>query len=241
MTNEEALSRVQVDGPRLPHMQSQCWTYGGRAKPVVINGMNAARFFYLLRTGRAVHRSTPITLRCGFAGCVNPQHMREGRADLAERFSWYVDKNGSIPPHRLSLGQCWLYTGYTDAAGYGSFWLNGRMHPAHRVSLFIHRGDWPPECALHACDNRRCVRPSHLFEGDQKANAADREAKGRGVIPRRCGAKHPFAALTEVQVRDIRSALASNTESQSSIARRFGVTRSAINSIKNGYTWRSLA
>jgi hypothetical protein len=29
---------------------------------------------------------------------------------------------------------CWLYKGCMDQDGYGSFWLNGRMHRAHRVA-----------------------------------------------------------------------------------------------------------
>lgn len=31
----------------------------------------------------------------------------------------------------------------------------------------------------HRCDNRACVRPSHLWLGDNTANSHDRDAKGR--------------------------------------------------------------
>jgi hypothetical protein len=46
--------------------------------------------------------------------------------------------------------------------------------------------------ALHHCDNPPCARPSHLFEGTQAENDADRHAKGRDARGRRNGAwTHP--------------------------------------------------
>ena len=50
------------------------------------------------------------------------------------------------------------------------------------------------------------------------------------------GEKAPLAKLTEVDVREIKIALA-NGESGASIARRYGVAKTNISAIKSGKTW----
>jgi predicted XRE-type DNA-binding protein len=156
---------------------------------------------------------------------------------LLERFYSKVDKNGPVPEHRSELGACWIWTARLSPIGYGEFWFEGRMHGAHRVAWFLEHGSWPDPCALHACDNRACVRvTSHLFEGSQVENIADRDTKGRTVVPSQRGVAHSQAKLNEALVRQIRAAIASG-ESQPSIALRLGVSRSAINNVANGYCW----
>jgi hypothetical protein len=155
------------------------------------------------------------------------------------RFYGKVDKNGPVPAHRPELGPCWVYLAYKDRLGYGRFWFRGKMPPAQRVSWFLEHGEWPKADACHHCDNRACVRPSHLFDGTHDENIADREAKGRGVVPRLRGASHPLAKLTEDDVHAIRRALAAG-EVQTSIAVRFNVSRSAINNIALGLEWAHL-
>jgi len=39
------------------------------------------------------------------------------------------------------------------------------------------------EMACHHCDNRRCTEPTHLYLGNAKTNAEDRERRGRGNHP----------------------------------------------------------
>ena len=46
---------------------------------------------------------------------------------------------------------------------------------AHRLVLWLLVGPPPPRCrgeweAMHACDNKRCIHPGHLFWGTRAAN-----------------------------------------------------------------------
>jgi hypothetical protein len=60
---------------------------------------------------------------------------------------------------------CWEWTGPTFN-GYGRFGYEGRRYPAHRMSYLLTYGDLPSRARLcHACENRLCVRPEHLYVG----------------------------------------------------------------------------
>lgn len=75
--------------------------------------------------------------------------------------------------------ECWVWTG-TKAGGYGRFYLNRRMMPAHRYSWTETSGPIPDGLmVLHKCDNPSCVRPDHLFLGTQSDNMLDASAKNR--------------------------------------------------------------
>ena len=107
---------------------------------------------------------------------------------LAAQFWSHVNKDGTLPDPDVygDIGFCWLWTGATDGRGYGA--LNNRRVSdkplkAHRVAFCLETGRWPEPSALHRCDNTRCVRFSHLFEGTQTDNMRDAARKGRIVPP----------------------------------------------------------
>lgn len=92
------------------------------------------------------------------------------RAPIADRFWAKVEKTEG----------CWEWTGSKSRKGYGQF-NEGR---AHRVSWEMHNGPIPEGMFVcHHCDNPPCVRPDHLFIGDNAANMRDAFAKGRHTTP----------------------------------------------------------
>lgn len=149
-----------------------------------------------------------------------------------------------IEPEDFRRDGCWNWIGRVEDNGYPRFKPDGATEWAHRVAyeLFIgpiHEG----LDVCRSCDNRRCVRPDHLFAGTRLENMTDAMIKGR--ISR--GQKHaeallngvriPAAKLTTDSVRLIRQRLADGHR-PSSIARDFGITAGAVNAIRRGTTWR---
>lgn len=105
------------------------------------------------------YRSNPINAakhneaeKARYAAKIGRQPRPRSRP-LAERFWEKVEKTET----------CWLWTGGKSGPGYGVIWANGRLAPAHRVSLIL--AGSPPSADLevdHLCRVPLCVRPDHL-------------------------------------------------------------------------------
>lgn len=122
---------------------------------------------------------------------------------------------------------CWEFAGAVSSAGYGTFWHSGKCYTAHRFAWLDTFGSLPPQDTFlcHSCDNKRCVRPSHIFLGSRADNARDMWSKGRqGPRFRKIPAKeHP----------DIVRRVASG-ELQRDVAKSYGVTQACISQIVRG-------
>lgn len=125
-----------------------------------------------------IDRTKWVTNRCGNLSCVNPKHLTlRTHNDDVTRFWEKVEKT--------SL--CWIWKGHLQR-GYGVFSVNQNPVLAHRYSWELAHGPivghvpMHPEleiCVCHTCDNPACVRPDHLFLGNDKANHDDMIAKRR--------------------------------------------------------------
>lgn len=152
-----------------------------------------------------------------------------------ERFWSHVDKTG----------ECWLWTGSRNHRGYGSVGLGGkRSELAHRVSWSIAFGAIPARAlVLHKthCTSKACVRPDHLYLGDQKQNMRDANAvgvlKGRNVAR---GENAGPARLTTEQALEI-IARSRRGESYGAIAADSGVTPNQVYRIATGRQWAHLS
>lgn len=150
--------------------------------------------------------------------CREVPTMAQGtaRISLADRF-WAKVKTD---------GPCWLWTGaQMGSLGYGQFRIDpARTDYAHRVSWRLANGEIPDGAlVLHRCDVPLCVRPDHLYLGNQADNMRDafvsnairrtRPAApiGEAVI----SVRMPIDVLTKLD-----EACASEQETRSAVIRR---------------------
>lgn len=79
------------------------------------------------------------------------------------------------------VGECWVWTGATNARGYGVVDVDGQTMLAHRAVFSQEHPDIIIEGyeVCHSCDNPPCIRPLHLWVGTRAQNAADMVAKDR--------------------------------------------------------------
>lgn len=119
------------------------------------------------RRGRDGETRWASRLFCSVA-CSNKSRPK---LPVEERF-WSKVKMGS---------SCWEWQG-SLSRGYGQLPKGAGLAPfkAHRLSYELYYGPIPEGLQInHRCDNRRCVRPSHLYAGTQRQNARDTSRRGR--------------------------------------------------------------
>jgi len=135
------------------------------------------------------------------------------------------------------LGDCWMWTGSLNRAGYGRLTFSGRSFTAHRCAYEFLLGAIPSGMfACHHCDEPPCVRPDHLFLGAAVDNTRDMIQKNRGAVPPSAGSANGHARLDELRVLEIRERFAAG-ETPGMLAATFGVSSSSINGIIRGSAW----
>jgi hypothetical protein len=134
---------------------------------------------------------------------------------------------------KLAFPGCWEWQGGRMSKGYGTVCVNGRTRLVHRFVWEQEHGPVPAGVmVLHRCDNRRCVRPDHLFLGTGADNMQDMVSKQRASGQRR-GQHHPSAKLTDAELAEIRARYRPRRNGQQ-LAREFGVSLSLITHIIAG-------
>jgi len=125
---------------------------------------------------------------------------------------------------------CWKWTAATQNKGYGVFSYEGNNRAlAHRVAMQLEGHDIEDTFVLHKCDNRLCVKPGHLYLGDNKDNMQD--AVNRGRICH--GEGHPDSKLTDDEVAEVRKKYNKTDVLQKELADEYGVTQSNISRLVN--------
>lgn len=141
--------------------------------------------------------------------------------------------------HKEDENGCWIWQGATGSEGYGLISRQGMRGKAHRFYYQHYVGAIPDGLhVLHKCDVRLCVNPAHLFLGTNLDNIADREAKGRNILPP-MGEKHARAKLREAQVLEIRRRCAAG-ELRGHLAKEFGLHFSTVDALVKGKNWKNI-
>lgn len=133
---------------------------------------------------------------------------------------------------------CHLWTAATTSFGYGKLGNEkGGWIQAHRFSFQIHKGEIPEnKYVLHTCDNPACVNPEHLYLGDYKQNAVDRETRIRGNHVN--GTKHGRSVLSQSQVHEIRDAFDTGKYSFRQLGKIYGIDGKSVADIVDRKNWK---
>lgn len=138
---------------------------------------------------------------------------------------------------------CWEWQGTLHPNGYAyatTYETNTKEH-VHRISYRVFKGEIPDGIYVcHACDNRKCIAPDHLFLGTAKENMQDAKAKGRlehVKLLASKGEKNPNAKLNDEKVREIRKEIEQGIRC-TVIARKYGVGSGLIYYIRDGKAWK---
>ena len=132
-------------------------------------------------------------------------------------------RRGSFWGNVRVVNGCWEWRASLKPNGYGQLRRGGRTMYAHRFAWTSVNRLIPEGLEIcHSCDNRRCVKPGHMFLGTRLDNVEDAMAKGRNTQ------KIPASQISKIRMRRQRG------EKLSVLAKDFGVDRTTISwAIKN--------
>lgn len=138
-----------------------------------------------------LNRKTARRLPCLVEGCARVEHARQLCGNhyqtwrkhgtptptpqtRMEIFMARVDKDGPIAKLKPELGRCWVWTGTLRQSGYGAF-TPSRPGPSRAAHCWLYEqtiGPIPDGLDLDhfACENRACVRPSHVRPATRREN-----------------------------------------------------------------------
>lgn len=101
------------------------------------------------------------------------------------QYAWIEEKAVELIGKSITVGECWLCHLAPNAKGYSPVSIGGRngiKFRAHRLVFIAFFGALEEGILVcHTCDNRRCIRPEHLFSGTSQDNTDDMIIKGRKV------------------------------------------------------------
>jgi len=175
--------------------------------------------------------------KCGGEHVVSSQHLKSGQVrkckfcklksekqllkEAVERFEEKIEKTKT----------CWIWKGIV-VRNYGVTFYK-KPQKAHRFSYMIYVGDLiKGKLICHTCDNKLCVNPKHLYQGDEKDNSRDSVERNR--LPQ--GERSHFSKLKEGQVKNI---LVSE-EKGVTLAKKYKVSEDTISRIRTRKAWKNI-
>lgn len=132
-----------------------------------------------------------------------------------------------ILQHAEWKGDCLVWIGARNDAGYGITVIDGKNTRVHRAVLRIENGEWPDK-ALHTCDNPPCLLYRHLYSGSLSDNSKDAVSRGRLVPPIRRGMDNHNTVTTDEEVRQIVDMYRTGRYTQWQLADMFGVHQATV-------------
>ena len=134
---------------------------------------------------------------------------------------------------RRGPDECWEWKLSRNEKGYGIVWFRpDRSERAHRIAWELSCGEPIPKgrVLMHSCDNTACCNTRHMKIGTNFDNMVDMANKGRrrAGLP---GERNLMARLSSTQAMDIRANWLLCRTTKAELARRFGVSRSAVRSV----------
>lgn len=182
---------------------------------------------------------------CSIEGCGRPTVNKTGLWCKRHYTRWW--RHGDpLKRTRLACGEAEIFFQETVLPYSGDeclFWpyytgrprlfRDGKHHLVARLVCIEEYGPPPtPEHeAAHSCGKKLCVAKRHLRWATREENCADKQI--HGTMSR--GEQHGMAILTEPQVREMLTL--KNVETQTAIAKRFGVSLGTVNKIFTGKHW----
>lgn len=125
---------------------------------------------------------------------------------------------------------CLIWQGATSSNGYAHIRRNRKTINCHRLVKEITSGE-SGAVAMHVCDNRNCLNPSHIEWGTQKRNIQDMVNRNRSTI----------AVISRSQALEIRKLYSSGSYTQKELAEKFGTSQTNVSSITMGKSWKLAA
>lgn len=138
---------------------------------------------------------------------------------------------------------CKEHKGCLNKGGYGVVRHNGQAELAHRVAYCaannLSIADIRGKVVRHACDNRRCIEPTHLLIGSQADNVRDMLERGRQrytPLVHLTGQSNSNAKLSYATIMSIRAKHEAGA-TQRQLAEMHGVSQSLISNVVNKKIW----
>lgn len=125
---------------------------------------------------------------------------------------------------------CWNWTGSLNSGGYGKWKCGAASRQAWKYAY----GEIPAGMQVcHKCDNRKCVRPSHLFLGTIRDNQLDKVSKNRHAR----GSSIGNSVMTEKHVLEIRKMRISGS-TYKEISQKYGYSWDLVRKVCKNEGWQ---